>query len=239
MQAVLTSLPHVSLSGGVIEAAPKHTLGSPSVNVFIAPTGAVTVTSCHEQLFAAPFVFGGCVSPQTSVPHAALAGAATATGQALYNNGYFGYFGIDFVALWDEQAQCHRLWAVDLNLRVTASCLAHKLFHFIARGSVHPATGQYYLPPTQQPAARTVPTQQQTPSSKCCHLIRGVQLLTRAARCRPPHNKCNEQLEHRSNICADCTEFGRPIATKHEWGPFLAPVHRCNGTYSSHRRHIS
>jgi hypothetical protein len=41
--------------------------GSPSVNMFIAPDGKVTVTSTHEQLFSAPYVFAGVCFPAQSV----------------------------------------------------------------------------------------------------------------------------------------------------------------------------
>ena len=41
--------------------------GSPSVNMFIAPDGKVSVTSTHEQLFSAPYVFAGVCFPAQSV----------------------------------------------------------------------------------------------------------------------------------------------------------------------------
>ena len=41
--------------------------GSPSVNMFIAPDGKVTITSTHEQLFSAPYVFAGVCFPAQSV----------------------------------------------------------------------------------------------------------------------------------------------------------------------------
>ncbi len=41
--------------------------GSPSVNMFISPDATVTVTSTHEQLFSAPYVFAGVCFPAQSV----------------------------------------------------------------------------------------------------------------------------------------------------------------------------
>ena len=109
------SLPQV---GGVIEASPLELRASPSANLFIEPDGTLSLTSTHEQIFAAPFTFVGAAFPQTAVPFPALREATLAVGKACYDRGIVGHVGIDYVAFMDHDGLM-RIWAVDLNIRVT------------------------------------------------------------------------------------------------------------------------
>ena len=120
----------------MIEAAADGVLGNPSVNLFISPHGVVQVTSTHEQLFSKPYVQTGASFPQQSVPYQALAGAAAAIGQVLCKQGVLGYLGIDFVTFWDPVVGAQRLWAVDLNLRLTSTACSFALFNFLTGGEV-------------------------------------------------------------------------------------------------------
>ena len=64
--------------GGVIEACPPDVRGSPSANLLIEPTGAVTLISTQDQIFATPYRYCGTSFPQKTVPNAAIRGAALA-----------------------------------------------------------------------------------------------------------------------------------------------------------------
>lgn len=70
------------------------------------------------------------------VPYQALAGAATAIGQVLCKQGVIGYLGIDFVTFFDKAVGAQRLWAVDLNLRLTSTACSFALFNFLMGGEV-------------------------------------------------------------------------------------------------------
>ena len=130
--------------GGVIEASPLRILSSPSVNLFIEPDGAFAVTSVHEQMFSSQYTFAGAAFPQTAVPYPALCEAASAVGKTCYERGILGHVGIDFVSFFDSDGQL-RIWAVDLNLRVTHTSITFKFFDFLVGGTFDMNTGRYSL----------------------------------------------------------------------------------------------
>lgn len=119
--------------GGVIEACPAFVLGSPSANIVIEPDGTIEVSDTHDQLFSSPFVYCGATFPSTA-PRDLLHSYAIQIGRACYKQGIIGHAGIDFVMWYDNQADERRLWAVDLNLRITATHASFKLFHFLMKG---------------------------------------------------------------------------------------------------------
>lgn len=133
--------------GGVIEAVPQNVKGNPSVNLFIEPNGTVNVTSTHEQLFNKEYCFGGAIFPQRSVPFQALQGCAHAIGTALYEQNVYGYVGVDFVTFYDESLQAQRLWAVDINLRLTNTACSFVLFNFLMGGQFNHRSGEYLITP--------------------------------------------------------------------------------------------
>ena len=51
-----------------------------------------------------------------------------------------GYLGIDFVTFFDKAVGAQRLWAVDLNLRLTSTACSFALFNFLMGGEVRCAT---------------------------------------------------------------------------------------------------
>ncbi|KAL1514674.1 hypothetical protein AB1Y20_003762 [Prymnesium parvum] len=135
--------------GGVIEAAPLEILASPSANLFIEPDGNLSVTSTHEQIFSKPFTFIGAAFPQTSVPFQALREATLAVGKACFERGVIGHVGIDYVAFIDFQGML-RIWAVDLNIRVTHTSVTFGFFDFLVGGSFDTQTGLYSAPIQQR-----------------------------------------------------------------------------------------
>lgn len=129
--------------GGVVEACATGVRGSPSANLFVAPDGRVTLTSTHDQVFDAPFRFAGAAFPQQSVPPGAMLGASTAVGAALHAKGVVGYVSVDFVAWSEGEAGALRLWAVDINLRITPTCASFAMFNFLMGGRFDAVTGEY------------------------------------------------------------------------------------------------
>jgi len=130
--------------GGVIEAAPNNVVASPSCNVYIEPDGTVQVTSTHDQIFMREYVYFGNTFPSAG-PHEALYKASCAIGKKLYQEGVIGYVGIDFVLSHDKQKDMHSLIAVDLNLRITASCVTYMLFNCLTGGRFYPSFGEYFM----------------------------------------------------------------------------------------------
>jgi len=132
--------------GGVIEACPATVDSSPSANLFIEPTGDVNLVSTQEQLFGAAYCCEVTLCPATSLPPGAMRAAALAVGKVCYQKGITGYVGVDFVVFRDEHTDSLRLWAVDLNLRMTSSCCGFQMFSFLTHGGkLDPRTGTYSI----------------------------------------------------------------------------------------------
>ncbi|KAG8470418.1 hypothetical protein KFE25_008839 [Diacronema lutheri] len=148
-------------SGGVIEASPLEVRSTPSVSLLIEPDGSVQLQCTHEQLLR-DYSYVGAAFPQTAVPHPALRDAALAIGRACYAKSIIGYVGVDLIAFVDEQ-RLLRVWAVDLNLRLTQSAVMFSFFDFLIGGEYDGKSGMYYAPPkralvdTQTVAAEPAP----------------------------------------------------------------------------------
>jgi len=128
--------------GGVIEASPLQITSSPSVNLLVEPDGQLRITSVHEQIFSSPYTFVGAAFPQTAVPYPALREAGLAIGKACYEHGLIGHLGIDFVSFFDTEGQL-RLWAVDLNPRLTHTAVTFGFFDFLVGGRFDVVSGRY------------------------------------------------------------------------------------------------
>lgn len=127
----------IARRGGVLEACPHMAVGSPCANLFLDPSGNVTVLSTHEKIFCYPYRAVGTTFPQSSVPHRALYDAAMAVGRASYDAGLVGHVMVDFVTLAEADGAL-RLWLVDLRPGITPSLNAFQLFDFLAgRGNAY------------------------------------------------------------------------------------------------------
>lgn len=126
---------------------------SPSAQLFVEPDGAVRLLCTHEQLLRGASAVGAAF-PQTAVPHPALRDAALAIGRACFAQGVIGHVGVDFVAFVDE-ARRLRVWAVDLNLRLTQPAAMFAFFHFMARGA-YDAEGSGLYSAQGQPGGRSL-----------------------------------------------------------------------------------
>jgi hypothetical protein len=130
--------------GGVIEACPARVSGSPSANLWVQPSGEVSLLCTHDQMFSPPYCFVGASFPQSSVPFGALRAAAMGIGRVCAARGIHGYIGVDFVAY--QHPEGLRLLAVDLNLRYTDTLAAFHMFDFLMGGRYESAnTGRYFV----------------------------------------------------------------------------------------------
>jgi hypothetical protein len=115
---------------------------TPSVSLLIEPDGAVTLRCTQEQMLR-DYTCVGAAFPQTAVPHPALRDAALAIGRACYAKSIIGHVGVDLIAFVDDQ-RLLRVWAVDLNLRLTQSAAIFGLFDFLLGGEYDEQNGNYY-----------------------------------------------------------------------------------------------
>jgi len=182
--------------GGVIEACPPDVRGSPSANLLIEPTGAVTLISTQDQIFATPYRYCGTSFPQKTVPNAAIRGAALAICTKLFEKGVIGYVGIDFVTFWDSGSNCQRLWAVDLNIGLTRSACSFALFHFLMGGQVDSATGDYMVEPWESKK----PPEAKELTEGSSSILDGSSMLSSKASSIIPRNK----MEERCYVAHDC-----------------------------------
>ena len=142
--------------GGVIEAAPPSVIGSPSVNLLVEPDGTVTILNSHDQVFSSAFVFSGANFP-SSAPASLLHTPALSIGRSCFREGILGYVGVDFIAWSEGPGAAPKMWAVDLNLRMTPTQSSFMLFDFLLKGRyVYQSTNadEKRLPLHLRPAAR-------------------------------------------------------------------------------------
>lgn len=116
-------------------------MSSPSCNLLIEPDGALSLTSTHDQVLSR-YSFVGGAFPQAAVPAGAICEAALAIALACRDAGIIGHVGVDFVAFTGAEGML-RLWAVDLNLRLTPTALSFSFFDFLVGGAFDAATGEY------------------------------------------------------------------------------------------------
>lgn len=118
--------------GGVIEAEPKNVRGYPSVNMFIEPTGDISIHSTHDlmpekgryQLLAALF-------PSTTVPTRALEGASMSVAKNLYKKGVIGHVTINFVVFKDMGKKQLRMWGLDVEPGLGDYACSYKYFDLL------------------------------------------------------------------------------------------------------------
>ena len=130
--------------GGIVEAVPADCVSSPVANIYIHPDGSVQVLSVQEQLLAPQYCGLGVIFPQTTVPHAAIRDASLSIGCVCYQKKIIGYASVEFV-VFRRNGQ-PRLWAVDLELCLTNSSIAHRLFQFATCSRMDSETGMALSP---------------------------------------------------------------------------------------------
>jgi len=114
--------------GGVIEAEPSFVIGHPAANIFISPEGTVSVISTQDVLFDDRYKKVCGLSPQVSVPHQALEGAAEAVGSQMFRRGVIGYVTVQLQAYWDHNIREIRIWGIGAEMNLTSLAASHSLF---------------------------------------------------------------------------------------------------------------
>ena len=139
-----TFLSKIQNVGAIVEACPPSIIGSPTSNIFIEPDGTCHVISTHDQIFSKPYVFAGALFPQQTLSHDIIVAASQSIGRVCHQKGIIGYIEIDYLVCseisedqsekGEEADQNIRLFAVDLNLRLTGTATGFSFFDFLMQG---------------------------------------------------------------------------------------------------------
>ncbi|EKF33134.1 hypothetical protein MOQ_003008 [Trypanosoma cruzi marinkellei] len=122
--------------GGCVEAVPNRIRTSLTANLFIEPTGVVSLHSVVEPMLAPAFTVMGCRFPfQNCVPYAAVRDAALRVGKAAFRRRVMGYISVDFVLQEAGDGVAAELYVVDVDLCLTNNAAAHR-FACLVTGSV-------------------------------------------------------------------------------------------------------
>ena len=124
--------------GGVVEELLRHPeLKSPSVQLRIAPGGAVEVLSTHDQILGGPQnqVYLGCRFPAQMEYRLAIQGEALKVGEVLAGEGVIGPFGIDFLVVGDD------VYLSEINLRLGGTTHPFWMARLVTGGAYDPSSG--------------------------------------------------------------------------------------------------
>ena len=126
--------------GGVveefIEGAVKH---FPSGQARITPDGSVEPFATHDQVFSgAGQVFLGCSFPADAGYREEIGAVTKQIGARLSAKGGRGPYGVDFVIVAGGPT-----YAIEINLRVTATGIAYDFLHYLTNGCYDQETGTY------------------------------------------------------------------------------------------------
>ncbi|HWH34972.1 MAG TPA: peptide ligase PGM1-related protein [Acidimicrobiales bacterium] len=110
--------PKVAIEGAVVEEVVEAPWASPSVQLRVAPGGAVNVVSSHDQILGGPGgqVYLGCRFPAHPTYREAICRAGRAVGAVLAAEGVIGPFGVDFLVTGD--ADDFEVFLSEINLRM-------------------------------------------------------------------------------------------------------------------------
>jgi hypothetical protein len=109
----------VAAEGAIVEELVRHPdMSSPSVQLCVAPGGAVEVQSTHDQVLGGPDrqVYLGCRFPARAEYRDAITSAARRVAEVLAGEGVIGSFGIDFVVVPGSHG--HDVHLSEINLRL-------------------------------------------------------------------------------------------------------------------------
>jgi hypothetical protein len=126
----------IEVLGCCVEAVPPDVAGSVTANLFIEPDGTARLQSVQQQITSPQYTASGVVSPQTIVPFDAIRDSAMSVAASAYRKKLMGYISVDYVIFRKPDTGALRMWAVDLDVRLTTFALMHSLA-MLATGAVY------------------------------------------------------------------------------------------------------
>lgn len=117
---------------------------SPSVQGYITPTGKVKILSTHDQILDKKNqqIFLGCRFPAETVYRLQLQELTLKIGQELAKKGAMERFGVDFLAVKNEQKW--ELYAIEINLRKGGTTHPFMTLKFLTNGTYNYQDGLFY-----------------------------------------------------------------------------------------------
>eukprot|EP00668_Euglena_longa_P015720 GGOE01019856.1.p1 GENE.GGOE01019856.1~~GGOE01019856.1.p1 ORF type:complete len:909 (-),score=229.43 GGOE01019856.1:58-2784(-) len=117
--------------GALLEATPPNVLGSPTVHLFLHPTGEAEVLAVQEQILSPHYCCQGTSYPVPYVESGLLAAAAREVAVTAFDRGVIGFCTMDFVAF--REGDQLRLWVVDIKWRQTDHGSIHRVAHMVCK----------------------------------------------------------------------------------------------------------
>ncbi len=142
-----TFSPRIPELGAIVEAFIEgKTKESPSVQCDIQPDGTVVVLSTHDQILGGPDgqVFQGCRFPADQAYRLKLQEIGEKVGQNLAEKGALERFGIDFVAVREENSTNWDVNAIEINLRRGGTTHPFMTLKLLTNGYYDFKTGLFY-----------------------------------------------------------------------------------------------
>jgi hypothetical protein len=133
----------IAAEGAIVEELIRHPDAmSPSVQLRIAPGGAVEVLSTHDQVLGGPDmqIYLGCRFPAQAAYRAAITAAATRVAEVLAAEGVIGSFGIDFMVV--PRAGGHAVYLSEINLRLGGTTHPYWMTRLVTGGDYDAEQGE-------------------------------------------------------------------------------------------------
>ncbi len=140
-------LSKIERMGAIIEAKISgKRFRSPSVQMRIDPTGAITLVSTHDQVLSGldGQVFAGCTFPARPGYRLDLHDAGRRVARELRDAGVIGRFAVDFVTVRAQGSWRHH--AIEINLRKGGTTFPYLMLEFLTNGTYDPDTGVFRTP---------------------------------------------------------------------------------------------
>lgn len=132
--------------GAIVEELIRHgAMTSPSVQLRVAPGGAIEVLSTHDQVLGGPDsqVYFGCRFPADASYRLAIQEAGLRVAAVLASEGVLGSFGVDFVVVApDDEHSRHEIYLSEINLRMGGTSHPFWMARLATGGRYDTATGE-------------------------------------------------------------------------------------------------
>ena len=133
----------IAAEGAIVEELVRHEpMVSPSVQLRIAPGGAVEVVSTHDQVLGGPEgqVYLGCRFPADPDYRLVIQSNAQRVGEVLAAYGVMGSFGIDFLVAHGPGGNA--VYLSEINLRMGGTTHPYWMARLATGGTYDPSTGE-------------------------------------------------------------------------------------------------
>jgi hypothetical protein len=133
----------IAAEGAIVEELVRDPgAASPSVQLRIAPGGAVEVLSTHDQVLGGPDrqVYLGCRFPARDAYRGAITAAARRVADVLASDGVIGSFGIDFVVVPGRDG--YDVYLSEINLRLGGTTHPFWMARLVTGGSYAEGPGE-------------------------------------------------------------------------------------------------